>query len=728
LAWLALGLALLASVPLSSALTQNKTSKSPTTNAGAARQQSPSASQKPGPAKTAAARGDDRTADSHTPEPRGKIAFASDRDGNFEIYIMNPDGGGLFRVTNNPAEDTHPTWSPDGTKLAFVSNRDGNKEIYVVNADGSGTTRLTNNTAEDFEPAWSPSTATPKIAFVSHRDGNDEIYLMNADGTNQTNLTQNGADDDDPAWSPSGTQLAFASNRDGDKFEIYSMNADGTGQTRLTNNAFNDLAPTWSPGQISFQTDRDMNDEIYRMNTNGAGQTRLTNNPAFDLDPARSSDGARLVFVSNRDGDANLEIYAANPDGSNVVRLTNNPASDIDPAVQPLFTPGTIQFGPPSVGVSENAGSVTVAVTRTGDTTGSAVVDVATVSGTASERSDFMPVFRTLTFAPGETSKNVTILIVNDALFEPDESLTLTLSNPVGATLGAPSAIPVNIFSDDNFGVTANPIDTTQFFVRQQYLDFLNREPDPPGLMFWSNSLDTMIAQCPASPPADRARCILGARANVSVAFFLSIEFQQTGYLVIRAYQSGLGRLPTYREFLADVQEIQAGVIIGQPGAMELLAANRRAFLDNFVAREEFQTRHAGTSNTAYVNALFTNAGVDPASEAATRDAVIAGLNDGTETRATALLKVVETKSVFNVLYNRAFVLTQYIGYLRRNPSDPPDNNLSGFNFWLAKLDSFSVPGEDVRDPGVASARVRRAQMVEAFIDSTEYRARFGTP
>ena len=122
-------------------------------------------------------------------EPLGKIAFASDRDGDFEIYIMNPDGGGLVRVTDNAAEDTQPTWSPDGTRLAFVSNRDGNNEIYVVNADGSGTTRLTNNSAEDFDPAWSPSLTTPKIAFVTHRDGNDEIYTMNPDGTAQTNIT-----------------------------------------------------------------------------------------------------------------------------------------------------------------------------------------------------------------------------------------------------------------------------------------------------------------------------------------------------------------------------------------------------------------------------------------------------------------------------------------------------------------------------------------------------------
>jgi Calx-beta domain/Domain of unknown function (DUF4214) len=410
------------------------------------------------------------------------------------------------------------------------------------------------------------------------------------------------------------------------------------------------------------------------------------------------------------------------------VRLTDSPGSDIDPAVQPLFSPGTIQFGAAAFNVTETQNSINITVTRTGDTTGAAFVDVATVSGTASDRSDFTPLFRTLTFAPGETSKTVALLIINDALFEPDETLTLTLSNPFDATLGLPSTATVTITSDDAFGVTANPIDTTQFFVRQQYLDFLNREPDSAGLTFWSNKLDTLIAQCPASPPDDRAKCIRGARAEVSVAFFLSIEFQQTGYFVIRAYQEALNRLPTYREFLEDVQDIQAGVIIGQPGALELLAVNRRAFLDNFITREEFLARHAGTSNVAYVNVLFMNAGVNPADELATRDALVTGLNNGTETRATALQKVGETRSVFNALYNRAFVLTQYFGYLRRNPADPPDNDLSGFNFWLAKLNSFSLPGEDMRDPDVALARIRRAEMVEAFISSIEYRARFGQP
>src|SRR4051794_35868499 len=129
-----------------------------------------------------------------------KIAFASDRDGNLEIYAMDTDGGGLVRLTENSAEDFSPAWSPDGLRLAFVSNRDGNSEIYVMNADGTAQTRLTNNTADDLSPAWSPDGT--KIAFSSRRDGNDEIYLMNPDGSGQQNLTNNAGDDTQPSFSP----------------------------------------------------------------------------------------------------------------------------------------------------------------------------------------------------------------------------------------------------------------------------------------------------------------------------------------------------------------------------------------------------------------------------------------------------------------------------------------------------------------------------------------------
>jgi WD40-like Beta Propeller Repeat len=134
------------------------------------------------------------------PGANGKIAFYTDRDGNNEIYTMNPDGSAPTRLTNNPAFDALPHWSPDGTKIAFETDRDGNVEIYTMNADGTNQTRLTNNPAVDELPDWAPDGT--KIAFDTNRDGNQEIYTMNADGSSQTRLTNNPAVDQDPNWQP----------------------------------------------------------------------------------------------------------------------------------------------------------------------------------------------------------------------------------------------------------------------------------------------------------------------------------------------------------------------------------------------------------------------------------------------------------------------------------------------------------------------------------------------
>ena len=662
-----------------------------------------------------------RTDESHTQDTRGRVVFASDLEDNFEIYLINPEGGALTKVTDDPAEDIDPTFAPDGNRIAFVSNRDGNQEIYVTGTNGGTATRLTNNAAADLDPAWSPDGS--KIAFTSERDGNQNIYVMNADGSNVVRLTDDTGADFRPAWSPDGSKIAFTTNRDGNE-EIYVMSANGSGQTNVSNNAADDLNPSWSPMRITFQSTRDGNDEIYSMNENGSGQTRLTNDPGFDGRPARSSDGSRVYFVSNR-ADENLELYSMNSDGSDIDRLTTTEGSEFDPSVQSLTTiapAGSIQFSASTFTVNEGAGRVSITITRTGNTTVAAAVDFATVSGTASDRSDFAPISVTVEFAANETSKSIDVPIIDDAFTEPDETFTVTLGNATGAELGAINSATVTIVDNDSTPPTVNPIDDASFFVRQQYLDFLSREPDAAGLAFWTNELNRLIAACPASPAATRASCVLGARAQVSTAFFLSIEFQETGYFVIRAYLEAFNRLPTFREFLEDVQDVRRGVIVGQAGALERLAANRREFLDRFVNREEFRARYAGTSNSDYVNALFTNAGAVASSEAATRDALINGLNNGTETRATAIQKVADTKSVFNAAYNRAFVLMEYFGYLRRDPDAP------GFQFWLNKLNSVSQPNEDVRDSAVALARIRRAQMVEAFIDSTEYRQRFGRP
>lgn len=179
-----------------------------------------------------------------------KLAFATDRDGNMEIYVMDVDGAGQTRLTENTAEDYSPAWSPDGSRLAFVSTRDGNAEIYVMNVDGTGQSRLTTNSASDLGPAWSPDSS--QIAFFTNRDGNDEIYSMNPDGSNQMNLTNNFADDTSPSFSTDGKLIAFSSTREDSQHDIYTMTPGGSAVTRLTTAIGDDTDPSWAAQRITF--------------------------------------------------------------------------------------------------------------------------------------------------------------------------------------------------------------------------------------------------------------------------------------------------------------------------------------------------------------------------------------------------------------------------------------------------------------------------------------------
>jgi Tol biopolymer transport system component len=269
------------------------------------------------------------------PGQNGRIAFASSRDGNAEIYVSNPDGGGQTRLTTQQATDVDPAWSPDGNRIVFTSNRSGNDDIFLMNGGGGGETRLTTDSASDVNPTWSPGARN--IVFASSRDGNAEIYVMNEDGSGQTRLTNHPAPDAVPAWSPDGSRIAFTSARDGN-YEIYVMNVDGANPTRLTSTPGADTSPAWSPDgrSIAFASDRDGNYEIYVMTAAGESETRLTRNLEIDLDPTWSPDGERIAFTSNRDG--NYEIYVMGADGSGVGRLTAHVAEDTTPDWQAVET------------------------------------------------------------------------------------------------------------------------------------------------------------------------------------------------------------------------------------------------------------------------------------------------------------------------------------------------------------------------------------------------------
>ncbi|MEP6568958.1 MAG: TIGR03118 family protein [Acidobacteriota bacterium] len=485
----------------------------------------------------------------------------------------------------------------------------------------------------------------------------------------------------------------------------------------------------------------------------------------------------------------------------------------------------TIKFANREYTTSENSGHIDITVTRSGDTSGIATVNYATVDGSATQKSDYEIALGKLTFNPGESSKTFRVLVVDDKILAGGSSvvLNLVLSNPTGAALTDPNYAYLYLMDDefDTPGQPPNILDDTQFFVRQQYFDFLNREPDASGFNFWTNQ----IISCGTDQ-----QCLELRHINVSAAFFLSIEFQKTGMLAYLMEKAAFGGLPRYGSFERDVQALQKDYVFGAPGADAQLETNKQAFFDEFVTRPEFVSRYAGLSNENFVQTLFANGLINnttaevyiaqlngaqvvpptaspatglvifrqavntptvsvslylngltsaetdahihgPAANSATGpvivtlptgqlvnfqaplsnpqfldlsagrlyvdvhttgfpggeirgqlpnnlfvpDMIIRSLNAGIITRAQALRIVAESDYFRANELNRAFVLMEYFGYLRRNPNDPPDNNLDGYNFWLNKLNQFN--GNFVN-----------AEMVKAFIKSTEYRGRFGPP
>ncbi len=253
---------------------------------------------------------------------QGKIAFSSNRDGNYEVYKMNADGSNQVNLTNNAAFDFEPSFNGYGSRIAFTSFRDVNLEIYAMNADGTSLNRLTNNPASDFEPAFSRD--GNKIAFTSNRNGNYEIYVMNSNGTGQIRLTNNDAIDRNPVFSPDGSKIAFVSYRDGN-YEIYSMNADGTNQVNLTNEPTSDIDPSFSPvgSKIAFASNRDGGLEIYKMDTNGANVARLTFNSEYDAQPSFSADGSKISYTSSfYTTYPATEVLVIDADGGNQIRAT----------------------------------------------------------------------------------------------------------------------------------------------------------------------------------------------------------------------------------------------------------------------------------------------------------------------------------------------------------------------------------------------------------------------
>jgi hypothetical protein len=345
-------------------------------------------------------------------------------------------------------------------------------------------------------------------------------------------------------------------------------------------------------------------------------------------------------------------------------------------------TGATIGFGASSFSVSEGSSSATITATRANGA-GALTVNYTTSDGTALQRSDYTLTSGHLNFADGETSKTFKVLINDDSYAETTESVNLTLSIP-----GNPDTVSavLNIVDNDNPAPAINVIDDADNFVRQQYHDFLNRDPDAGGLAFWADQ----IRSC-----GSNQACINQKRVEVSAAFFGEPEFQTSGFYIYLVQKALTGTNPTYESFMHDRNSVQVGAG---------LDASKSAYAAEYLARPEFGSIN-GMTHTQYVDALNTNTGNSLTQSQ--RDGFIAALTSNSQTRAQVLRSIAENPVFQERQYNSSFVLMQYFGYLRRSP------DAGGYAFWLDVLNNH-VPGNF-------------KSMVCAFLTSNEYQDRFGS-
>jgi CSLREA domain-containing protein len=597
------------------------------------------------------------------------------------------------QTVNNWATNISPG-PPDesGQSVTFVVTNNSNAGLFAVAPAISSTGTLT------YTPATGVS-GTAAITIALQDNGGTANGGVNTSATQSFNINVR----------EGGTltfSAAYSAGENSGSASITITRSGGTAGTATVNFATSDGTATAADYTAVSQS----------ITFNDGEASKSVNVPIID-DLFNETDETVNLALSNAGGSGQLGSQI-----SAVLSIVDN-----DPVG------GYLHFSAHLQHTTENSGITPVGVERLGTTTQAVTVNYATsddnstlpcstANGIASSRCDFTPALGTLRFAPGETFKVIMVLISQDNFVEGPETLTVMLSNVTGgAALGTPATVPITI-ADDATEPATNPIDSADGFVRQHYHDFLNRLPDPDGLAFWTNQ----ITECEQPGATCNAEV---RRINVSAAFFLSIEFQETGYLVERLYKVGYGSangisnfggthgisvpFVRFKEFLTDTQSIGQGVVVGQAGWEQVLENNKVAFTQQFVQRGQFLT---SMSPPAFVDLLFLNAGVTPT--ASERDAAINEFSSAINVIdvaacARAVRRVAENPTLVRQESNSAFVLMQYMGYLRRNPNDAPDSDYTGYDFWLTKLNQFN--GNFVN-----------AEMVKAFIVSGEYRHRFG--
>jgi uncharacterized delta-60 repeat protein len=557
------------------------------------------------------------------------------------------------------------------------------------------------------------------------------------------------------SFTANGDQLLKLQPRHPILAEVSSLSASNTSIFNLTLTPGADRIANWASGPPAVATKQPTAGRIVGLNLypplgsgvvpGPAGNRLLANSLLWAANANRAISG-RVIDAANHglagvtltlngelttrtDADGNYVFfpragsnYTVTPAGTGLsfapasrtfTNLTSDQTAD-------FATLAVVQFNTAALTFNESAGSAAVVLARTGDLSQTTTVNYSTVDdpaslscadtttrpGVAFARCDYATSLDIVTFSPGETQKTISIPLIDDAYVEPDETFQLVLSNPgAGAVLGMPTMLTITIHDNDVPG-EPNPVFTTPFFVRQLYLDFLNREPEQGEP--WSNVLHNCPDVNNLDPASPSTNC---DRITVAGSFFGSPEFRLKGLYVFNFYQVAFnGRLPAYAEIILDMR-----AITGQTSAD--VFQKRAQFASTFTQRADFRTRYDGLSDAAYVSALLSRYGVgsittpDPAAPDSNQFVTLTQtdlsnrLTAGTLTRAQVLRAIVQSQEVTNAEASRAFVAMQYYGFLRRAPE------AGGFNAWLNYLNAHPT---DFRT------------MVNGFVNSQEYRLRFG--
>jgi hypothetical protein len=671
--------------------------------------------------------------------PTGTLTYtpAVNANGSTTVIVSLKDNGGTAH--NGVDTSTLQTFSINVLSVNDVPSftKGANQ---TVNEDAGA------QTVNNWATAISPGPANESGQTVSFNiTGNTNAALFSAGPV----VSSTGALTYTPAANANGSATITISLQDNGGTTNGGVDTSASQTFTITVNSVNDV-PSFTKG-----ANQTVNNNAGLVNVpnwataisagpaNESGQTltfQVTGNTNSGIfaGPVVVNASGTLAFTptANRGGTSTITIELRDNGGTANGGVDTSPSQSFNITVTPAG--GFIDFSAATNNTTESSGFTTVTVNRSGDLSRAVSVDYAssgnnglpcsTANGVATPKCDFTTALGTLSFAAGESTKSVTILISQDGFVEGPETFTVSLSVPTNFAALGPTSTSTTTIADDvtEPAPPANVIDDVRNFVRQHYHDFLNREPDQNGWDFWTNQ----ITSCGSDAQCNEVRHI-----DVSASFFLSIEFQQSGYLVERFYKTGYGdavgtssfvsnhqlNVPIVRfnEFLKDTQRIGQGVIVLQPGWEQVLENNKQAYALEFVQTTRFTTAlPSSLAPDQFVARLNQNTGgVLSLSERQTAINLFGGAanSSNVNARALAVRQVAEDIDLYNAEYNRAFVLAGYFGYLRRNPNEAPESTLdyTGYDFWLTKLNQFN-------------GNYINAEMVKAFLSSIEYRQRFG--